>query len=52
MVLIDQMTLQTQEISLSIPIPDYVFIIMDILNRLIVEDYLLLEMKYFFINID
>lgn len=30
MVLIDQMTLKTQEITLSIPIPDYVFIIYDI----------------------
>ena len=30
MVLIDQMTLKTQEITLSIPIPDYVFIIIDI----------------------
>ena len=30
MLLIDQMTLKTQEITLSIPIPDYVFIIYDI----------------------
>lgn len=30
MVLIDQMTLKTQEITLSNPIPDYVFIIIDI----------------------